>query len=61
MFGINVVSGGSINFKTGGAVELLGLWGFLCPFTQTVRIVNKHCMLTKIKVYACYTVRIYKK
>ena len=68
------ISGGSRNFKTGGrgsgAVEFLGFGGlFWCPlhtypmFCSECRDQStycKHCMMATIKVYAYYTVRIYK-
>ena len=71
---VSLISGGSRNFKTGGrgpgAVEFLGFGGlFLCPlhtypmFCSECRDQStycKHCMMARIKVYACYTVRIYK-
>ena len=59
------ISSGSRNFKTEGhgpgAVESLGMRFVLMPlhtipYVFVARVVNK----TKIKVYACYTVKINK-
>ena len=65
-------SGGSRNFKPGGAVEFLGSRDCFyvplhIPYVFVARVLKrlyyklyKHCMLTSIKIYAYYTVKIAK-
>ena len=65
MFPYSIFSGGSRNLKTGGrgflgVLGLLHTYPMFCSESREQNTYCKHCVMATIKVYAWYTVKIYK-